>query len=81
MEKITSNPLFSAAVLDFGIQWGLWLVASFFSNREILRFSRLVHLHPPDMANAAMGWKISPSPVCTVWLRHIVGASFGTSSL
>ena len=29
MEKVLSSPLFPAAVLDFGIQWGLWLLASF----------------------------------------------------
>ena len=34
MEKILSSPLFSAAALDFGIQWGLWLVASLFQTEK-----------------------------------------------
>ena len=34
MEKVFSNPLFSAAALDFGIQWVLWLVASFFQTEK-----------------------------------------------
>jgi len=34
MEKVFSSPLFSAAALDFGIQWGLWLVASFFQTEK-----------------------------------------------
>jgi len=34
MEKILSSPLFSAAVLDFGIQWGSWLIASLFQTEK-----------------------------------------------
>ncbi|XP_078370011.1 uncharacterized protein LOC144653785 [Oculina patagonica] len=34
MDKILSSPLFTAAVLDFGIQWGLWLVASFLQTEK-----------------------------------------------
>lgn len=34
MDKLFSSPLFSAAALDFGIQWVLWLVAAFLKTEK-----------------------------------------------
>lgn len=48
------------------------------SNRKILRFSRFVYIHSPHMANASMGWEISPPPTRSVRLCHSVGTSFRT---
>ncbi|XP_068703415.1 uncharacterized protein [Montipora foliosa] len=36
MKNLFSNPLFIAAVIDFSIQWALWLVASFLQTETFL---------------------------------------------